>query len=80
VRLITLNVNGIAEKQKRDKIFDYIRNFNADIIFLQEMHNETERDERPRTTEWGGELAFGTEAHTAAVEWQSSSINECKLK
>lgn len=63
MRLITLNVNGIVEKQKRDKLFDYIRNFNADIIFLQETHNETEQDERTWTSEWGGTCLWNRGTH-----------------
>ena len=53
-KLITLNVNGIAERHKRDTIFDFLRNYNADIIFLQETHNDCKRTEEAWAREWGG--------------------------
>jgi exonuclease III len=44
----------MAEKQKRDLIFDFIRTFQADIILLQETHNDSEHIEKGWAREWGG--------------------------
>ena len=55
---ISLNVNGIAEKPKRDRIFDFFRNFKADFYLLQETHNDTDRHETQWTTEWGGQCMW----------------------
>ena len=53
-KLISLNVNGIAEKLKRELIFDFIRNFKVDIYLLQETHNDNEVHEKQWEREWGG--------------------------
>ena len=50
-----MNVNGIAEKQKRTLTFRYLKKLDADIILLQETHNATFNDEQTWTTEWGGQ-------------------------
>lgn len=54
IKLISLNVNGIAEKRKRELIFDYLRTLKSDIYLLQETHKKTENDEIEWTREWGG--------------------------
>lgn len=53
-KCISLNVNGIAEKTKRDLIYDYLRAYKADIVFLQEAHNDSETNEQLWSKEWGG--------------------------
>ena len=53
-KLISLNVNSIAEKPKRELIFDFIQNFKADIYLLQETHNDNEVHEKQWEREWGG--------------------------
>ena len=38
INILSLNVRGMRDLQKRRKIFKYCRNKNADIILLQETH------------------------------------------
>ena len=38
VSICTINVNGIAELPKREKLFKYLLDKNFDIYLLQEMH------------------------------------------
>ena len=54
LKIITLNVNGIAEKPKRTNIFNYMRTLNADLYTLQETHNASDIDELNWAREWGG--------------------------
>ena len=44
----------MAEKPKRDRIFDFIKNFKADIYLLQETHNDNDGHEKQWAAEWGG--------------------------
>ena len=54
LKLITLNVNGLADVQKRTLIYGYLKLLKADIYLLQETHNSTEVDENQWAREWGG--------------------------
>ena len=56
VRIISLNVRGMAEEVKRRTIFDYCRN-RADLCLLQETHS-TEKIEKYWSNEWGGKIVF----------------------
>ena len=58
IKLITLNVNGIAEHSKRQKIYNYLKTLDADIVCLQETHSATDADSRTWTEEWGGEAIW----------------------
>ena len=40
LKIVTLNVNGITQKLKRQNIFSYLRTLRADIVFLQETHGQ----------------------------------------
>ena len=44
---VTLNVNGIGLKNKRDKTLKTLLDYDADVLFLQETH-------APRIKEWQG--------------------------
>ncbi len=44
----------MAEKQKRNSILGFLKTYNADIVCLQETHNDSEKDEDRWTKEWGG--------------------------
>ena len=59
-KCISINVNGIAEKQKRNLIFDYIRHVHADIYCLQETHNDHKINEDQWEKEWGGQCIWST--------------------
>ena len=56
LRIITLNVRGLRNENKRRSIFNYYRK-RADIICLQETHS-TEVDEKCWRNEWGGIMLF----------------------
>ena len=45
--VVTLNVNGIGLKNKRDKTLKTLLDYDADVLFLQETH-------APRIKEWQG--------------------------
>ena len=57
---ISLNTNGIAGKGKRDTIFDFLEQCRADIILLQETHNDSKDNENLWTHEWGGMAIWNT--------------------
>ena len=57
-KLVTLNVNGLADLQKRTIIFNYLKMLNADIYALQETHNSTQEDETNWSREWGGKALW----------------------
>ena len=54
--MITLNVRGLTNENKRRAIFDNYRN-NADFLILQETHS-AESDENIWQNEWGGKGIF----------------------
>ena len=39
VKLITLNIKGIGNEVKRNRMYKLIRDLKPDILFLQEIHN-----------------------------------------
>ena len=53
LNIITLNVNGITQPVKRQKIFDYLRTLRADIICLQETHGHDNHATKQWSQEWG---------------------------
>lgn len=56
--IITYNVKGMRDSNKRLKLFHYIRNhLQSGIFFLQETHS-TPSDEERWEKEWGGKLFF----------------------
>ena len=54
-KLISLNVRGISNFQKRRMIFTWCRKKSADIIFLQETHSKKETELQWKS-EWGSEI------------------------
>ena len=56
--VVSLNVRGIRSRDKRLKIFDWIKvKHKADIVCLQETHS-TLADEKLWEDDWGGKIAF----------------------
>ena len=53
IRCITYNVRGLKDNKKRRSIFSWLKSKNADLIFLQETHCDTEKDKDTWTKEWG---------------------------
>ena len=62
LKILSLNVRGLRNTNKRRAIFSYLKNQNATIFNLQETFSKPE-DEKIWTAEWGGKLFFshGTE-------------------
>ena len=54
---ISLNVKGIREKHKRDRIFAWSREKRADIVFLQETFSSRDVEEK-WATEWNGRCIY----------------------
>ena len=63
VKIVTLNVNGIVEHGKRQRIFDYLKLLNADIYALQETHIELISEKQQWTNEWGGPARWSLGTH-----------------
>ena len=56
--VVSLNVRGIRSRDKRLKIFYWIKvKHKADIVCLQETHT-TLADEKLWEDDWGGTIAF----------------------
>lgn len=51
-KICTFNCNGILESRKRKDVFDFIRNLNCNIYFLQETHLVTKSENFIRSC-WG---------------------------
>lgn len=58
LQILTLNVNGLHNDNKRMEIFQNITNKNIDIIFLQETHSTTEASKNGKNS--GKANPFGT--------------------
>ena len=57
LKIITINIQGLADKVKRTKVFRYIREQNVDIALLQETHS-TKNCHKIWKAEWGGNIRF----------------------
>ena len=59
--MLSLNVRGSRNFNKRRSLFAWCRKQNANIIFLQETHSTRDK-EKKRKAEWGAplELAHGS--------------------
>ena len=58
--IISLNVRGLRQKQKRLSVFDWLKKFHygdSSFIFMQETHS-TSDVELLWKKEWGGEIYF----------------------
>ena len=62
ISLISLNVNGIRDKEKRLTLFKWLQEKNTDLCLLQETHGECIEDVNMWCNEWGGTIysAFGS--------------------
>ena len=54
MRLLSLNVNGLCNINKRNSIYNWLKEPNADVIFLQETHCNNENDKIQWQKEWDG--------------------------
>ena len=69
IKLATLNVNGMRDSIRRQRIFEFCRQNSFDFIFLQETHILDIREARAWAKEWGGGLyaSFGTSRSCGSI-------------
>ena len=73
IKLISLNVRGLGNREKRMSIYHYMRNKRADIIYLQETHS-TERTYFTWKTEWNSDMICAQGTRGVAILF-SKKIN-----
>ena len=61
--ILTLNVNGLRNKIKRQTLFKFINTIQADIILLQETHS-TINNENIWKTEWSSSKLYFNHGET----------------
>ena len=52
LKIVSSNVNGLGDYQKKKDVFEYLRGKNANIILLQETHLTTQQENIVRSM-WG---------------------------
>ena len=57
VNIITMNVNGLRNANKRKEVFLYLKKNKVDIAMIQESHSDTSY-EGIWKNEWGGNIIF----------------------
>jgi len=57
LNILSLNVRGIQDQIKRRSIFSFLKDFKANIYFIQATYSEL-KDEIIWQNEWGGEIFF----------------------
>ena len=57
-RIGSLNVNGIRNKIKREKIFYYLEQKSYDIIYLQETHCLNDAEASLWAKSWEGKIIW----------------------
>lgn len=55
--ILSLNCNGLRNKEKRKRVFDYLNQMNYDIYCLQETHFDKDLEETVKG-EWNGTWFF----------------------
>lgn len=80
VNIVTYNVNGLRNFQKRKKVYHFLKEMRyADIIFLQETHCMIQ-DEPLWRSQWGGHVvnSFG-ESNARGVALLINKKTNCKI-
>ena len=57
LKIITCNVRGLGDKNKRRQILNHVRTLKADIVFMQETHC-TKNKRKLWRNEWGNQIIF----------------------
>ena len=60
LKILSFNVKGINDYEKRLSVFGWCKEKKADIFFLQETHS-TDKDKKYWCNNWGGKYIFRTE-------------------
>ena len=66
VSLVSLNSNGIAERHKRVKLFEYLKSLNFDLFFLQETHLADSLSGKAWENDWGGQCVWSPGSNRSA--------------
>ena len=66
VSLASINVNGVAERHKRLKVFECLRAMPVDLFFLQETHLADHSQGKTWEKEWGGHCAWSPGSNRSA--------------
>ena len=66
VQVVSINVNGIQERQKRSKVFSALRAENCDIYLLQETHVTSVHEGKLWESKWGGQAIFSPGSNRSA--------------
>ena len=54
LKTCSLNVNGIQDESKRSNVFNFLKDQNCDIFFLQEVHVSNSHEIDTWSSQWGG--------------------------
>ena len=66
VSLVSINVNGIAERHKRVKVFECLKSLNFDLFFLQETHLADSLSGKAWENDWGAQCAWSPGSNRSA--------------
>ena len=66
VSLASINVNGVAEHHKRNKVFEALRSLRIDIFVLQETHLADLSQGKTWENEWGGQAVWSPGSNRSA--------------
>ena len=55
IKILSFNVRGINDQEKRLDVFDYLKNLNCDICCIQDVHCPEDQQNKFKR-DWGGEL------------------------
>jgi exonuclease III len=66
LKIVSLNVRGLANLKKRRSIFNWCKRSYTDLILLQETHSTSDVETQWRH-EWGGNIYFSHGTHNRGV-------------
>lgn len=69
VKFITFNVKGLNNPIKRKRVYSYLKNLKADIVYLQESHL-SDNEHKKLKREWVGQVfasSFNTKSRGTAI-------------
>ena len=66
ISICTINVNGMHERAKCNKLFASLRGINCDIYLLQETHARYQNEGKEWDMDWGGPAYFSPGTNRSA--------------
>ena len=77
MKMVSLNVRGVQNFNKRHKIWRYLKNTKADVCFIQESHG-TNKDNSIWSHEWGNKIVFSNgESNARGVAILFKRFHDC---